>query len=78
MTCWGCTAAEANPSTGCYVSTCIECQARDLSGGPEFAASLKFKRLSPEYIARLKGIAGDDWESLHQKAKKWGMKRGIL
>lgn len=78
MSCWGCMAAERDPNTGRYMAGCDECQARELAGCPEFYESLKHHRLTPAYVDRLKGLAGDDWERLHQRAKKWAIRRGIL
>lgn len=78
MSCWGCMAAERDPNTGRYMAGCEECNARALSICPQFHESMKWRRMTPAYVDALKALAGEDWESLHQRTKKWAIRRGIL
>lgn len=78
MICWGCESAEADPNSARYVSNCPECEARALSWAPMFYEAMKWKRMTPDYMNTLKDIAGKDWEALHQRVKKWALKRGAL
>lgn len=71
MTCPDCAVAEVNPRTGRTTEGCKQCSARELFNSIEYADARMRGRLTPAYMARLREVSGDDWESLHRIVKEW-------
>ena len=76
MTCPACKIASSNVLTGHFNADCLECQARFIAQGPLFAASQAAGKLLAAYKAQLQSAAGIEWESFHQRVKRWAGKVG--
>ena len=71
MTCQACTTAEKEPLTGLYVSGCKACSARALAQGIEHAKARMLGKMTPEYVASLRAVFGEEWEAGHREVKAW-------
>jgi hypothetical protein len=76
MNCPACDLAEKGELTGLYHTGCDECTARHISNGIDLFNARKAGEMTPEYIAILQKVWGDDWESGHERVKAWVKKKG--
>ena len=72
--CDACQKAELNARTGWYSNGCIECQARALAQEPSHFEAYVAQRYTPNYLARLNKVFGDDWEAGHKQVKRWSQR----
>lgn len=76
MTCRPCDLAESGELTGIYQSDCDGCKARSIANGMDLFNARKAGEMTPEYIAILQKVWGDDWGAGHERVKAWVKKKG--
>lgn len=75
MNCPGC----SNPYGGIFIDGCRACSIRWIAGGPDFFASMRAGKLTPEYRAALAPL-GEDVAAVHAdvRAMAKSLKRGSI
>lgn len=76
MTCSSCDLANKGELTGSYQANCDECTARQFANGIDLFNARKAGEMTPEYVAILQKVWGDDWEAGHERVKAWVKKKG--
>ncbi len=76
MTCRPCDLAESGLLSGLYNADCDGCKARSIANGMDLFNARKAGEMTPEYVAILQKVWGDDWEAGHERVKAWVKKKG--
>lgn len=76
MSCTACLDFAANPRTGSYHATCLECKARSIAQSPAFFDALEDMRLGgngfpPTYKLALQRAFGGAWKEMHIRVKHY-------